>query len=1069
MTSLEHSRVVVAPGPRAVELELLDQIARLRPADLSALALPVRVIVPSASLRNHVVARLVRGAGRALAGVVVQTLQQVASEVIERAGASEPDASAAFGILVRRAAQKDRGLRRALDGLEDAFLVVEAAARDFLDAGFEAAHLPAVLEKTGELGGRVSPDRLARVVAVAGVAADVSTRLAELGLRRPEQLPQRAAELLRRHGAGTLPARAVVIHGFADLTGVAADLLQAVLAVHESIVLVDRPRDPAAPGREDAGVAFLDRLDVHLGGLARVRSSHEADPATADAFSAPTAEAELRQVAHRVRRLLDGGVEPETVGIVARELRPVAAGLRRQLDRLGIPYSGAGSTVAGGPVWRRPRLLAEVLSGGPELPAELWIEAAGTAGPSTDLLLALRSLGVSRLDELARLTRVPGAISLPLPVVDSAGGQQPVRTLAGRGIEELRARASAYIEQLASWPARASSQSHHTHTVATVAALGWDSDDEATREVLAVAQQLHAEVPGPLRVTRDEWLEVICRRLRNLGDEPVGGAGGGVQVLSAMEARARTFDHLYLIGLNRGVFPRVVQEDALLPDEVRGHLAAEVLPEFPVKARGLDEERYLFAQLMSASRSVTVSLHVSDEGSAASPSPFVERLRREDRFVVEHEPATLALPPEGVDDPLCPRPAFEHAILAAEHGRRDRLAPILAAAGGEGRRRGGLAPAEMLEWAEARVGVIERIDPEGAVSGPGPWAGLVGERARPGVRLPSITGVEDLVRCPLRALLVRRLGVSPMPDPRLGLPDTRGALVGSLVHAVLERVVEDAVGRGGLRLEETGSLPAVAVPWPDRARLEALLVSASEALAASHGLDALGIAPLLAAQARPYLEVARRVEGGDTGVIEAVVAAEVTGELHLEGPKPPIRFRADRLDRSGGNVSMVDYKTGGPPSTAKRQDTRHRHLLQSVAKGDLLQAVAYALAGGGDRAEGRYLYLKPELGDAPEEARDVRVAADDGPIAEAFDDALSTAVEAWLTGAMFARMEEPDGDEGRSCGFCNVAEVCLRDDSAVRRRLVAWLVMDDDSATPMERAARRLWRLGFDRPGGEGT
>ena len=27
------------------------------------------------------------------------------------------------------------------------------------------------------------------------------------------------------------------------------------------------------------------------------------------------------------------------------------------------------------------------------------------------------------------------------------------------------------------------------------------------------------------------------------------------------------------------------------------------------------------------------------------------------------------------------------------------------------------------------------------MSGPGPWAGLVGEMARPGARLPSITGV----------------------------------------------------------------------------------------------------------------------------------------------------------------------------------------------------------------------------------------------------------------------------------------------------------------------------------------
>jgi hypothetical protein len=85
MTSSERSRVVVAHGPRAVELELLDQIARLAPRTPLELARPVRVIVPSTSLRRHVLCRLV-APGRAIAGVLVQTLQQVSLEVLERAG-----------------------------------------------------------------------------------------------------------------------------------------------------------------------------------------------------------------------------------------------------------------------------------------------------------------------------------------------------------------------------------------------------------------------------------------------------------------------------------------------------------------------------------------------------------------------------------------------------------------------------------------------------------------------------------------------------------------------------------------------------------------------------------------------------------------------------------------------------------------------------------------------------------------------------------------------------------------------------------------------------------------------
>ena len=895
------------------------------------------------------------------------------------------------------------------------------------------------------------------------VATAVAEQLDELAAHRPEQAPQRAADLLRRRGPAALPARAVVVFGFADLTGVAADLVQTLLAVLGGTVVVDRPPDPASPQREDAGVGFLDRLEVQLGGLAAVASAHDLPPPVLAAFTAPTAEAEIRQVAHRVRDLLDTGLVPESIGIVARELHAFATGLRRQLGRLAIPFSGVGATVPGGDVWRRARLLAAILRTGPELPAELWLEAAA-GGPATEPLLALRTLGVTRLDEVAALGPVASGITLPLPMIDEDGEPHPVRVLAPQRIEGLRMRAIALAHLLESWPARAAGRTHRGRTVALVAELGWDPADEATRTILRAAELLESELPIALRVTRQEWCDALCRRLEALGEEPVGGAGGGVQLLSAMEARARTFEHLFLIGLNRGVFPRIIQDDPVLPDEVRGHLAAEVLPEFPVKARGLDEERYLFAQLVASAPAVTLSWHLSSGGTAAAPSPLVERLRRDLGLKAPPVPAPLALPADGGEDPLRPRPAFEHAVLAAEHGPRDRLASVLAVAGTEGRDRAGLPGGATADWAQSRVNLLDAFDPAPPVAGPGPWAGLVGAGARPGARLPSITGVEDLAKCPLRALLVRRLGLAPMPDPRSGLPDTRGALVGSLVHAVLERIAADALGRRGGRLEDAAGAAPVAVPWPDDERLETIVAEAAESLARRQGLAALGMAPLLAAQARPYLDVARATEWGAGGVVPGVLGVEVSGELTVEGWLAPLRFRADRVDRTEAGVAMVDYKTSAPPSDAKGEDTRRRHLLREVARGNALQGVAYALAAPGEAAEGRYLHLKPELGEAPEAARHVRIVRADVEVAAAFTEAVAAVAEAWRAGAMFARVEEPDGKDGRACAFCSVAEACLRDDSGVRRRLVSWLKADDAPATPVEQAARRLWRLGYDAP-----
>jgi hypothetical protein len=159
---------------------------------------------------------------------------------------------------------------------------------------------------------------------------------------------------------------------------------------------------------------------------------------------------------------------------------------------------------------------------------------------------------------------------------------------------------------------------------------------------------------------------------------------------------------------------------------------------------------------------------------------------------------------------------------------------------------------------------------------------------------------------------------------------------------------------------------------------------------------------------------------------------------------------------------MVDYKTSAPPSGAKGEATRRRHLLREVAQGNALQGVAYALAAPADAAEGRYLHLKPEIGDAPDAARHVRIARADAEAAAAFTEAVAAVAEVWRLGAMFARVEEPDGKDGRACAFCSVAEACLRDDSGIRRRLVSWLEADDATATPVEAAARRLWRLGFE-------
>ncbi|HWB97607.1 MAG TPA: PD-(D/E)XK nuclease family protein, partial [Bryobacteraceae bacterium] len=93
--------------------------------------------------------------------------------------------------------------------------------------------------------------------------------------------------------------------------------------------------------------------------------------------------------------------------------------------------------------------------------------------------------------------------------------------------------------------------------------------------VLAVLSELRAmgEV-GPVDI--DEAYGVLAERLRFVRREPPLRPYGQVFVGSIEEARARSFDVVFLPGLAEGLFPRRASEDPLLLDEHRRKLAASL-------------------------------------------------------------------------------------------------------------------------------------------------------------------------------------------------------------------------------------------------------------------------------------------------------------------------------------------------------------------------------------------------------------------------------------------------------------------------------------------------------------
>jgi len=91
MTEIPDTRscVITCSGARAAERRLLDEIDRLSPSVAEELALPVRVVVPSRSLRHHLI-RVIARRRRGVAGLEIQTLYGLAMDVLPGAGIPAP-------------------------------------------------------------------------------------------------------------------------------------------------------------------------------------------------------------------------------------------------------------------------------------------------------------------------------------------------------------------------------------------------------------------------------------------------------------------------------------------------------------------------------------------------------------------------------------------------------------------------------------------------------------------------------------------------------------------------------------------------------------------------------------------------------------------------------------------------------------------------------------------------------------------------------------------------------------------------------------------------------------------
>ncbi|HKA14660.1 MAG TPA: PD-(D/E)XK nuclease family protein [Myxococcota bacterium] len=993
-------------GPRAVEAGLiaeLDAACAGAEHDPALLARPLRVIVPSRALSEQIGCALA-ARGRARVGIRIQTLDRLAADVLERAGESVPP-SLLFGEALREYARREPVLARHLDRLDDGYAAVVASVDDLLDAGFTDLHLEPLLERIAEVAGGAA---LARACAVLRVAAEVARELGARTLGHRSADLARASDLLRAD-PDLLPARALWIHGFADATGVQLDLLETLAQRFASRVWLDSPdahEGTAFGARLRERLAPVTVLAADPAPVARVSASRHADP-----------ECEARAAATWAREQIGLGIAPERVAIVARDLARHRLALRRQLRRLGVPFSGVAERGAITPAGRDLDALCELLERGGALPAERWLDACalGPAASPADLRDALHALGIATLADLAAAppARWGEGVSLSARVshtVDEQGAPRASRRwVDGERIAASQGRASAALRHLEAEPARASLAARAARLADLVHTLGWSEATPGRAELLGACEAFERAGDRPVR--SEDWTRVLRCAIADAATDPIGGAGGGVQVLSVMEARARSFEALRVIGLERGAFPRRVSEDALLPDALRRALR-DVLPDLPIKGEGHEEERFLFAQLVAAAPQVHLSCAQRDAaGRATPPSPLFERA-----------------PAVAVEETACALPSPRDALLeAALHGARAEFSAALPAALSAARRAIGLADEPTAPLARARLAVLRELDPRDARRHElGPFLGAVGPPrgpADPRRAAPFVTQLEGTARCPWQTFLSRILGIAPPPDARAVLPAARDKrLLGNVVHRAL-------------------ALAAATGEWPHSFPRELLVESARE-VTAEEGIALAGFANALARCAAPYVEVARTLDAAEGA---AVVSAETEGSARVRdaaGVEREMRFIADRVDELGGALRRTDWKTGRAKSLSDHQ--------KGLAQGTLIQAHAYAQDG----ARARYVYLDPEM----DGERVIEASAID-PGRAAFDASVATLLAARDAGAFPPRLRRPDRDEEvAACRTCELRPACLRGDSGARMRIAAWAEVAR-AGSELERSALALWHL----------
>jgi RecB family exonuclease len=496
------------------------------------------VIVASAGLAQAITAELLRGRA-GVAGLRLQSIDAFARRLLNDAGQYPRVASDAERRMAMRAAV--RTVDDPMMQTRGIAAMLERTYRDLRDGGLTLAQFQARRQRT----------RLAL-----RAWSEYERLIAQLGAIDPADLLARAAALAPR-------ANPQIVAGFYDMTAMQQRLVD---ACNVEAIYVPAPEPTVAP----RVTQYENRIE------------------------------EIRGVCARIASLLDEGVSPRDIGIVARSLDVYDIHLINRFAAERGFISTAGETIP---------LVAQRIGRGVAALLRLRDDDFPRAAVIELLRDGFQSKRVVRIDDVDVATRRAHV---------AGGASATLRHLASKPYVDDYLAVVAELEALA--PAGAMSGREVAALLRKLAAsfaAETENDFAAIDAIDEVAELLRRAATWRFDVAAIiDALEQQQLRPTSNGERPTIWAG------DVMRFRGRSFAHLFAIRMQDDLFPQRRVEDPILPDSERREIGLREI------GNGRDEERLLFQLVLDgATSAVEFSFAGSDGfGKVLRKSTFVSGL-----------------------------------------------------------------------------------------------------------------------------------------------------------------------------------------------------------------------------------------------------------------------------------------------------------------------------------------------------------------------------------------------------------------------------------------------------------